>query len=306
MGARAGRRRGDQRAPREPGLPRRRAARSRDPRDRRPRRARRLRRLAGGHPGAAHARGARTRAPAATSRWSSAPRASRSRAASCCTRSPRDACPSAPVAVLSGPTFAHEVAAGLPTAVTLAAEDRGARPKRCATRIAPADLPHLSHRRRRRRGDRRRGQERARDRLRRGRGQGPRPERARGADRARLCRNDPLRPRLRRAARDAGRPVGPRRPGADLLVDQLAQLSRSARGSARAARPPSCWPTARPSPKARSPRRCSPGSRARRASTCRSSTAVDRGAAVDRCSSAADALEPKARNRRDPFFSQSP
>jgi glycerol-3-phosphate dehydrogenase (NAD(P)+) len=32
-------------------------------------------------------------------------------------------CPGAPVAVLSGPTFAHEVAAGLPTAVTLAAED---------------------------------------------------------------------------------------------------------------------------------------------------------------------------------------
>ena len=35
----------------------------------------------------------------------------------------RRACPNAPVAVLSGPTFAHEVARGLPTAVTLAAED---------------------------------------------------------------------------------------------------------------------------------------------------------------------------------------
>jgi glycerol-3-phosphate dehydrogenase (NAD(P)+) len=33
------------------------------------------------------------------------------------------ACPGARVAVLSGPTFAHEVARGLPTAVTLAAED---------------------------------------------------------------------------------------------------------------------------------------------------------------------------------------
>jgi glycerol-3-phosphate dehydrogenase (NAD(P)+) len=33
------------------------------------------------------------------------------------------ACPGSPVAVLSGPTFAHEVARGLPTAVTLAAED---------------------------------------------------------------------------------------------------------------------------------------------------------------------------------------
>ena len=35
-----------------------------------------------------------------------------------------EVCPNSPVAVLSGPTFAHEVAAGLPTAVTLACEDR--------------------------------------------------------------------------------------------------------------------------------------------------------------------------------------
>ena len=35
----------------------------------------------------------------------------------------RESCPGAHVAVLSGPTFAHEVAEGLPTAVTLAAED---------------------------------------------------------------------------------------------------------------------------------------------------------------------------------------
>ena len=35
----------------------------------------------------------------------------------------RDVCPAAQIAVLSGPTFAHEVAKGLPTAVTLAAED---------------------------------------------------------------------------------------------------------------------------------------------------------------------------------------
>ena len=32
-------------------------------------------------------------------------------------------CATSPIAVLSGPTFAHEVAAGMPTAVTLAAED---------------------------------------------------------------------------------------------------------------------------------------------------------------------------------------
>jgi glycerol-3-phosphate dehydrogenase (NAD(P)+) len=35
----------------------------------------------------------------------------------------RSACPGSPIAVLSGPTFAHEVAAGLPTAVTLACDD---------------------------------------------------------------------------------------------------------------------------------------------------------------------------------------
>ena len=33
------------------------------------------------------------------------------------------ACPDAPIAVLSGPTFAHEVARGLPTAITLACEN---------------------------------------------------------------------------------------------------------------------------------------------------------------------------------------
>ena len=37
----------------------------------------------------------------------------------------KETCEQAPIAVLSGPTFAHEVAAGLPTAVTLAAEDQG-------------------------------------------------------------------------------------------------------------------------------------------------------------------------------------
>ena len=35
-----------------------------------------------------------------------------------------EVCPTSAVAVLSGPTFAHEVAAGLPTAVTLACEDK--------------------------------------------------------------------------------------------------------------------------------------------------------------------------------------
>ncbi len=43
--------------------------------------------------------------------------------------------PNAPIAVLSGPTFAHEVAAGLPTAVTLACEDE-ALGEALATRLA--------------------------------------------------------------------------------------------------------------------------------------------------------------------------
>jgi len=37
----------------------------------------------------------------------------------------KEMCPQARIAVLSGPTFAHEVARGLPTAVTLAAQDPG-------------------------------------------------------------------------------------------------------------------------------------------------------------------------------------
>ncbi|WP_404335825.1 NAD(P)H-dependent glycerol-3-phosphate dehydrogenase [Sphingomonas sp. MMS12-HWE2-04] len=45
------------------------------------------------------------------------------------------AAPDAPIAVLSGPTFAHEVAAGKPTAVTLACEDEALR-ARLADRLA--------------------------------------------------------------------------------------------------------------------------------------------------------------------------
>jgi glycerol-3-phosphate dehydrogenase (NAD(P)+) len=53
-------------------------------------------------------------------------------------------CPDAAIAVLSGPTFAHEVANGLPTAVTLASED-GALAQRLAARLArPAFRPYVS------------------------------------------------------------------------------------------------------------------------------------------------------------------
>jgi len=52
--------------------------------------------------------------------------------------------PRAPIAVLSGPTFAHEVAAGLPTAITLACED-AATGEALAQRLArPAFRPYAS------------------------------------------------------------------------------------------------------------------------------------------------------------------
>jgi glycerol-3-phosphate dehydrogenase (NAD(P)+) len=56
----------------------------------------------------------------------------------------REAQPEARLAVLSGPTFAHEVAAGLPTAVTLAAEDRGTGEALVRRLARPAFRPYLS------------------------------------------------------------------------------------------------------------------------------------------------------------------
>jgi len=57
----------------------------------------------------------------------------------------RDALPSAALAVLSGPTFAHEVAAGLPTAVTLACAGGAAQWQRLSAVIArPALRPYYS------------------------------------------------------------------------------------------------------------------------------------------------------------------
>lgn len=57
----------------------------------------------------------------------------------------REASPGSEVAVLSGPTFAHEVAAGLPTAVTLACGGGAAQWERLAPDIArPAFRPYYS------------------------------------------------------------------------------------------------------------------------------------------------------------------
>ncbi|MFN3863552.1 MAG: NAD(P)H-dependent glycerol-3-phosphate dehydrogenase [Erythrobacter sp.] len=57
----------------------------------------------------------------------------------------REALPDSQIAVLSGPTFAHEVAAGLPTAVTLACGGGAAQWERLAPAIArPAFRPYYS------------------------------------------------------------------------------------------------------------------------------------------------------------------
>jgi glycerol-3-phosphate dehydrogenase (NAD(P)+) len=55
-----------------------------------------------------------------------------------------DAQPQAPLAVLSGPTFAHEVAGGLPTAVTLACGDTGLREALAERLASPALRPYAS------------------------------------------------------------------------------------------------------------------------------------------------------------------
>jgi glycerol-3-phosphate dehydrogenase (NAD(P)+) len=52
--------------------------------------------------------------------------------------------PDSPIAVLSGPTFAHEVAAGLPTAVTLAAADRATGEALVRRLARPFFRPYLS------------------------------------------------------------------------------------------------------------------------------------------------------------------
>jgi glycerol-3-phosphate dehydrogenase (NAD(P)+) len=52
--------------------------------------------------------------------------------------------PSSPIAVLSGPTFAHEVGAGLPTAVTLAAENRELGERLIARMARPWFRPYYS------------------------------------------------------------------------------------------------------------------------------------------------------------------
>jgi glycerol-3-phosphate dehydrogenase (NAD(P)+) len=56
----------------------------------------------------------------------------------------REEHPESPIAVLSGPTFAHEVAAGLPTAITLAAEDERQARTLAALIARPTFRPYVS------------------------------------------------------------------------------------------------------------------------------------------------------------------
>ena len=57
----------------------------------------------------------------------------------------RDEQPGSPCAILSGPTFADEVAAGLPTALTLAADDAALGEALCARLARPTFRPYLSN-----------------------------------------------------------------------------------------------------------------------------------------------------------------
>lgn len=57
----------------------------------------------------------------------------------------RALCPDRPLAVLAGPTFANEVAAGLPTAITLAAEDAGVADALARAIARPHFRPYVSH-----------------------------------------------------------------------------------------------------------------------------------------------------------------
>ena len=137
-----------------------------------------------------------------------------------------------PTAVLSGPTFAREVGAGLPSAMTVASTNRA-----YAQQLAAVDQHrHVSGlhvgRRDRRRG-RRRDQERLRDRRRHLRWPRLRREHANRVDRARARRDDAPRARARRARADVHGPRGHGRPRADLHRRPIAQPAVRARARAR-------------------------------------------------------------------------
>ncbi len=89
--------------------------------------ARRRRRRPAGGADAAPARRAGAACRSGSRRWWSAPRAWSRRRCACRWRSSANVRPGTPAAVLTGPNFAHEIAAGLPAAAVVAAGDAGLR-----------------------------------------------------------------------------------------------------------------------------------------------------------------------------------
>ena len=161
-----------------------------------------------------------------------------------------EAAPDATPAILSGPSFAEDVARGLPTAVTLAAKDdalasrlvqalgsatfrpyhtidvRGVEIGGAAKNVLAIAVGIVVGTETRRVG-------------------------AGGADHARLFRTGAAWARLRRARRNHGGPVRPRRSDPDLLQPAIAQFRARPRARPRRARG-----RAAGSPKVNSPRPC--------------------------------------------------
>src|SRR5262249_40349046 len=126
-------------------------------------------------------------------------------------------------AILSGPSFAGDVASGQPTAVTLAAPDEAVA---TALALALGSATFRPYHSTDVRGGEIGGAPQNRPAIAGGLGAGRGPGRRRvgGAHHPRLCRADPLRPRLWGAHRNAHRAVRPGRPHPDLLERAVAQF----------------------------------------------------------------------------------
>ena len=126
-------------------------------------------------------------------------------------------------AILSGPSFATDVARGLPTAVTLACADEATAAALARALGSQTFRPYHTTDVR---GVEIGGAAKNVLAIAAGIVAGPQARRERdgGAGHARLCRARALRPRARRAQRDAHRPLRSRRPHPHLLVAAVAQL----------------------------------------------------------------------------------
>ena len=167
---------------------------------------------------------------------SARPRASRpTRCSGCPKSSPRKPRGRHPVVVLSGPSFAAEVARQLPTALVAASSDAAGRAIG-AGRVPRPVVPAVRIGRRRRRRDRRGAEEHHRDCRRRRRVAEPRSQRAVGAHHARPGGDLAAGVRDGRAARDARRTERPGRSRADVHGHAQPQSARRASNSAAAVR----------------------------------------------------------------------